>query len=112
MSTRQYFVFLTTVFISSVVSFVVLAQAGQPEVAQAVSSNANAFAFGAAIIMAAATGMGTLSQSRAAVAALEGIARNPQAAEKVQMPFILSLALIESLVIFSLLIAYMLVKKI
>lgn len=108
----KYFVFLVTVFVSSVVGFVVLAETGQPEAAQAVSSSAYAFAFGAAIIMAAATGMGTLSQSRAAVAALEGIARNPQAAEKVQMPFILSLALIESLVIFSLLVAYMLVGKI
>lgn len=109
---KKLFVFVSTLFVS-LVSFVAFAvEAAAPEAAQASHTGFNSFAIGAAIIMAAATGMGTLSQSRAAAAALEGIARNPQAAEKVQTPFILSLALIESLVIFSLLIAYMLVKKI
>lgn len=45
---------------------------------------------------------GTASQSRAASAALEGIARNPGAADKIQTPMILALALMESLVIFTL----------
>ena len=110
---KKICVFISTVFVS-LVSFVAFAETAVPEVAKAAPSGSgfNSFAIGAAIIMAAATGMGTLSQARAAVAALEGIARNPQAAEKVLMPFILSLALIESLVIFSLLIAYMLVGKI
>jgi F-type H+-transporting ATPase subunit c len=45
---------------------------------------------------------GTLGQSRAIAAALEGIARNPNAAAKIQTPMILGLALIESLVIFTL----------
>ncbi len=45
---------------------------------------------------------GTLGQSRAIAAALEGIARNPNAASKIQTPMILGLALIESLVIFTL----------
>jgi F-type H+-transporting ATPase subunit c len=45
---------------------------------------------------------GTQGQSVAAAAALEGIARNPSAADKIQTPMILSMALIESLVIFSL----------
>lgn len=45
---------------------------------------------------------GTASQSKAAVAALEGIARNPSAADKIQTPMILSFALMESLVIFTL----------
>ena len=43
---------------------------------------------------------GTTAQSRAAAAALEGIARNPSAADKIQTPMILCLALMESLVIF------------
>lgn len=42
---------------------------------------------------------GTLGQGRAASAALEGIARNPGAAGKIQTPMILALALMESLVI-------------
>jgi len=45
---------------------------------------------------------GTKAQAAAASVALEGIARNPSAADKIQTPMILALALIESLVIFTL----------
>ncbi|MBT7611499.1 MAG: ATP synthase F0 subunit C [Bacteriovoracaceae bacterium] len=45
---------------------------------------------------------GTAAQSKAAAVALEGIARNPSAAAKIQTPMILSFALMESLVIFTL----------
>jgi len=55
---------------------------------------------------------GALGQGRAAVAALEGIARNPGAAGKVQTPMIIALALIESLVIYALVIAFLLQNKI
>ena len=48
----------------------------------------------------------------AAATALDGIARNPGAADKIQGPMILGLALIESLVIYSLIIAFILVGKI
>jgi F-type H+-transporting ATPase subunit c len=44
---------------------------------------------------------GTLGQSRASAAALEGIARNPAASGKLTVPLILSLALMESLVLFA-----------
>ncbi len=44
---------------------------------------------------------GTLGQSRTAAAALEGIARNPNASDKVFVPMILGLAFIESLVLFT-----------
>ena len=57
-----------------------------------------AYLFGMAI---AAFG-GTQAQSAAASVALEGIARNPSAADKIQTPMILGLALMESLVIFML----------
>jgi F-type H+-transporting ATPase subunit c len=46
-----------------------------------------------------ATVGGALGQSRAATAALEGIARNPNAADKISTPLLLSLGLIESLVL-------------
>jgi F-type H+-transporting ATPase subunit c len=49
---------------------------------------------------------GALGQGKAAGAALEGIARNPSAQGKVFIPMILSLALIESLVIYALVIAF------
>jgi F-type H+-transporting ATPase subunit c len=55
---------------------------------------------------------GGLGQGRAAGSALEGIARNPQASGKIFVPMIVGLALIESLVIYGLLIAFQLYGKI
>ena len=55
---------------------------------------------------------GTLGQGRAASAALEGISRNPGAAARIQTPMILGLALIESLVLFAWVIAFLLQNKI
>lgn len=55
---------------------------------------------------------GALGQGRAAAAALEGIARNPNAAGKLQTPLILSLALIESLVIYALVITILITLQI
>ncbi|MBT8468874.1 MAG: ATP synthase F0 subunit C, partial [Deltaproteobacteria bacterium] len=47
-----------------------------------------------------------LGQGRAATAALEGIARNPNASGKILVPLILGLALIESLCIYALVISF------
>jgi F-type H+-transporting ATPase subunit c len=69
-----------------------------------------ALAAGLAIGIAAA-GCG-LGQGRAAAAALDGIARNPNASDKLFTPMILGLALIESLAIYALVIAIMLIGKI
>jgi len=55
---------------------------------------------------------GALGQGRTAAAALEGIARNPSASGQVFTPMILGLALIESLVIYSFVISFLLVGKI
>jgi F-type H+-transporting ATPase subunit c len=55
---------------------------------------------------------GALGQGRAAAAALEGISRNPGAAARIQTPMILGLALIESLVLFAFLIAFLLMQKV
>lgn len=52
-----------------------------------------------------------LGQGKAASAALEGIARQPEAAGKIQTAMIIGLALIESLVIYALVIAFMLLGK-
>ena len=62
--------------------------------------------------MAIAAFGGTAAQSNAASVALEGIARNPGAQSKIQTPMIIGLALIESLVIYALVIAFTLVGKI
>jgi F-type H+-transporting ATPase subunit c len=69
-----------------------------------------ALAAGLAIALAAA--FGALGQSRGLAAALEGIARNPAASGKLVTPMIIGLALIESLVIYALVIAFMIVGKI
>ncbi len=55
---------------------------------------------------ALAAGLGALGQSRIAAAAVEGAARNPGAAGRIQTMMILGLALIESLVLFALLIVF------
>jgi F-type H+-transporting ATPase subunit c len=69
-----------------------------------------ALAAGLAIGIAAA-GCG-LGQGRAGAAALDGIARNPNASDKLFTPMILVLALIESLAIYALVIAIMLIGKV
>ncbi|MBA3818405.1 MAG: ATP synthase F0 subunit C [Deltaproteobacteria bacterium] len=70
------------------------------------------------IAMAAGLGIGlaafggAFGQGRAAAAALDGIARNPGAASQIRGPMILGLALIESLVIYALIISLLLVLKV
>lgn len=49
---------------------------------------------------------GAYGQGKAAAAALEGIARNPSAQNKLFVPMIIALALIESLVIYALIISF------
>lgn len=51
---------------------------------------------------------GGIGQGKAAASALEGIARQPEAAGKIQTVMIIGLALIESLVIYALLISLIL----
>ena len=70
------------------------------------------FAIAAALGLGIAAFGGALGQGRAAAAALEGIARNPGASDKLFTPMILGLALIESLVIYSLVISFLLFGKI
>jgi F-type H+-transporting ATPase subunit c len=54
---------------------------------------------------------GALGQSRGVASALDGIARNPAASGKIVTPMIIGLALIESLVIYSLVISFLLIGK-
>ena len=61
----------------------------------------------AALGVAIAAFGGALGQGRAAAAALDGIARNPSASDKIFTPMIISLALIESLVIYALVVFFM-----
>jgi F-type H+-transporting ATPase subunit c len=60
----------------------------------------------AGIGFAIAAGLGALGQGKVAAAACEGAARNPAAAARIQTLMILGLALIESLVLFALLVVF------
>src|SRR6266851_593557 len=81
-----------------------LAQAGNAPAAADNSIGLKAIAAG--IGFAIAVFGGALGQSRIGAAACEGAARNPGAAAKIQVMMILGLALIESLVLFALVIVF------
>ncbi len=74
----------------------------------AASSTLGLIGVGIGIMMGLAVLGGTLGQGKAASAALEGVARNPAASGKLTVPLILSLALMESLVLFAFVIAFFL----
>jgi F-type H+-transporting ATPase subunit c len=67
---------------------------------------------GAGLAIGIAALGGAYGQGLAASSMYQSVARNPQAAGALNTPFILGLALIESLVIYALLIAYLLQGKI
>lgn len=69
-------------------------------------------AIAAALAIALSTVFPALGQGKAAKAALESIARQPDAAKDIRSTLLLSLALMEALTIYGLLIAFMLVGKI
>lgn len=62
-------------------------------------------ALAAALAIAVGALGGALAQGRVAASAMDGIARNPQASKSMFVPFMVSLAMIESLVLFCLVIA-------
>jgi len=97
-------------FLMAVVGIMI---AAMPVLAQPAAAN-EAAAGNAAGLKAIAAGVGfaiavvggALGQSRIGAAACEGAARNPGAAGRIQTMMILGLALIESLVLFALLIVF------
>lgn len=100
------------VTLSSTITLLLLAV---PAFAQQAAEKADAIgmtAMAAGICMCVGTLGGALSQARTAATALEGIARNPQSAPKVQTPMIIALAMTESLVLFALVIAFFLQGKV
>jgi F-type H+-transporting ATPase subunit c len=74
--------------------------------------NAGMYALGAGLAIGLAACGGALGQGRIGASAMDGIARNPQAQKTMFVPMIIGLALIESLVIYALVIAFMLQGKI
>jgi F-type H+-transporting ATPase subunit c len=99
---KRFFTFLA-------LSFVALPAFAQDAAAHA--SQAGLLGIGAGLAIGVAAFGGALGQGKAAQAALDGIARNPAAQGKLFVPMIIGLALIESLVIYAFVIAFMLLGK-
>ena len=106
---KVFIMFATSVMVMAFSGVAFAQEAGMAEVAKYGASGW--IALGAGLGLGIAAFGGALGQGRAAVAALEGIARNPGASDKVFTPFILALALIESLVIYALVVSILLYLK-
>lgn len=89
--------FIVTLFIVALPAF---AEGGAAD-------SAAYFAMSSAAAIAIAAVGGAIAQGKAASVALEGIARNPAASDKLFTPMIIALALIESLVIYAFVIAFL-----
>ncbi len=109
----KFLLMLTTGLLIMGVSAVCFAAGEESEIVTVAKQGANGWiALAAGLAIGIAAFGGALAQGRAAANALDGIARNPGASGKIMTPMILGLALIESLVIYALVIAFMLLGKI
>ncbi len=75
-------------------------------------TNSSIIAIAAALAIAVSTIAPAISQGMTAKAAMESIARQPDSAKDIRSSLIISLALMEALTIYGLLIAFMLISKI
>ena len=107
----KFLVMMTTSLIVMAFSSIAFAQ-DSTAVEVAKLSNGGWIAISAGLTIGLAAFGGALGQGKTASAALEGIARNPASADRIFTPMILGLALIESLVIYALIIAFLLQGKI
>ncbi len=98
-----FFVFAVTLF--SVVPAFAAEEAGSG------GSTRGVIAIATAIAVALAAFGGGIGQGNAVNGAMQGIARNPGASGKIMTNMIIGLAMIESLVIYGLVIAFMLLGK-
>jgi F-type H+-transporting ATPase subunit c len=94
---------VAAVMLSAITAF---AQPANDAAAVATASASGTKAIAAGVGFAIAVFGGALGQSKIGAAACEGAARNPGAAGRIQTMMILGLALIESLVLFALLIVF------
>jgi F-type H+-transporting ATPase subunit c len=100
-------------FVGALAGNVLAAEEVQAAV-QAASGQLREFglAIGAGLGLGLAAAIGALAQGRAVSSAMEGLSRNPQASDRMFLPLILGLVFIESLVIYTLVIAFFLQGKI
>ena len=101
--------------VTAIATLCVAGAALASEAAEAVATSnfdSTGIAYAAAGAIAIAAFGGAISQAMGIKSALDSIGRNPSAASKITTPMIIGLAMIESLVIYALVIALMLVLKI
>lgn len=99
-------VLATTTILMAVSQGTAFAQAG------AVDPTRSWIAMAAGLSIAIAAAGAAIGQGRAVAAAMESIGRNPNAADRIQLPMIIGIAFIEALAIYALVIAFFLQGKI
>ena len=108
----KYLLMLGSGLVVLCISALAFAQDGGASAAAAKAGATGWIGLGAGLGIGLAALGGSLGQGRAAGTALDGIARNPGAYDKLFTPMILGLVLIESLVIYALIISFLLLGKI
>ncbi|HXV78881.1 MAG TPA: ATP synthase F0 subunit C [Candidatus Binatia bacterium] len=107
----KLFVFLGGLFVSLISPRIVLA-AAEGAAAGADSPARVAIAISAGVAVAIAAFGAALGQGRVGAAAMESIGRNPNAADRLFLPLVLTLALLEALALYGFVIAILLQGKI
>ncbi len=111
--TVKFLFMLSSTLVVMGLSAIAFAQGdGDTAVAAAKASAGGWIGLGAGLGIGLAAFGGALGQGRASSAFLDGVARNPGASDKVFVPMILGLVFIESLAIYALIIAFLLLGKI
>ena len=109
---RKYRSLLIPLTLLAAVLVPAIAFGADPDTAVVIAAESQkGVALGAGIAIGVAAFGCAIGQGMAALAALQGIARNPSASGKIQTPMIICLALIESLCIYALVIAFFLQGK-
>jgi F-type H+-transporting ATPase subunit c len=110
--TVKFLFTLSTMLVVMGLSAIAFAQGDSDAAAAARSSAGGWIGLGAGLGIGLAAFGGALGQGRASSAFLDGVSRNPGASDKVFVPMILGLVFIESLAIYALIIAFLLLNKI
>lgn len=108
----KLFAFFGTLFMGLSATGVAMAAAEGVAAGAGDSNRAVAIAFSAGLAVAIAAVGAAFGQGRVGAAAMESIGRNPNAAEKLFLPLVLTLALLEALALYGFVIAILLQGKI
>ena len=106
---KKLFAFFGTLFLSLMATGLAMAAEGA---ATGADSKAVAIAISAGVAVGIAAFGAAFGQGRVGAAAMESIGRNPNAADKLFLPLVLTLALLEALALYGFVIAIILTGKI